>query len=262
MEHWAITTSKARGKHGVGVTDAALQIGAELQIPVIPRQNKGISRFIEEYHLDGLLVEEEEELICHWPDGSHLAFHPGMAVPRIKQLKDGVLEMLSHVANIQPGDHILDCTMGMGTDAIVMAFAAGETGTVIYAVTSYGLQHWSDGGWRMRDAMDRITPVHCNYEDYLTEQTENSFDIVYFDPMFERPVMQSSGIAPLRREANYAPLTETILEQACKVARRCVVVKHRAGTMQAVHFDAVLGGTYSRIAYGVRYTNTERRPMR
>jgi hypothetical protein len=73
--------------------------------------------------------------------------------------------------------------------------------------------------------------------------------------MFERPIMESSGIAPLRREADYAPLTQETLEYAKRAAKRRVVVKHRAGTLQHLEFDEILGGRYSAIAYGVLYAN-------
>ena len=260
---WAITTSKARGKHGIGLTGDAQALADELHIPVIDRNNKGIPKLMELYQLDCILVEEEDELIAHWNDGAHLTFHPGMAVPRIKQMKDGELEMLVQVAGIRPGDEILDCTLGMGSDAIVMAFAAGDQGHItslessplIYAITTYGLKHWPTGSWRMKEAMARITTVNSKYEPYLANLAENTCDIVYLDPMFERPIMESSGIAPLRREADYAPLTQETLEYAKRAAKRRVVVKHRAGTLQHLQFDEILGGRYSAIAYGVLYAN-------
>ena len=263
---WAMTTSKARGKHGLGLTETAQQLCDELHIPVIDRNNKGIPKLFAMHQLDCLLVEEESELIAHWPDGAHFSYHPGMAVPRLKQIKDGEIEMLAQVSGVRPGDHILDCTMGMATDAIVLAFAAGDEGRVtslessplIYAITKYGLKHWPTGSWRMKEAMDRITPVNTGYEDYLPNLAENSCDIVYFDPMFERPIMESSGIAPLRRAANYAPLTQETLESARRVAKRRVVVKHRAGTLQTLQFDDILGGRYSALAYGILYADRKR----
>ncbi len=262
---WAMTTSKSRGKHGIGLTDSALQICDELQIPVIDRNNKGIPKLMELHQLDCLMVEDENELIAHWTDGGYLSFHPGMAVPRIKQIKNGELEMLAHVAGIQLCDKILDCTLGMGSDSIVMAFAAGEGGcvtslessTLIYGITKYGLQNWPTDSWRMKEAMHRITPIHCKYEEYLRKQSANSFDVVYFDPMFERPIMESSGIAPLRREADYAPLTQETLEIARKIAKRRVVVKHRTGTLYSLRFDEILGGKYSAVAYGVLYADQD-----
>ena len=45
MVNCAATTSKARGKHGEGLTALALQLCEQLQIPVIARNNKGIPAF-------------------------------------------------------------------------------------------------------------------------------------------------------------------------------------------------------------------------
>lgn len=261
MVNCAITTSKARGKHGMGLTPLAIQLSTQLQIPVIDRANKGIPWLLQQHQLDCLLVEENQALILHWADGAQLTFHPGMAVPRIKQIKDGDKEMLCQVMGIQPGDKILDCTMGMANDAIVSSFAVGEQGAVvalessplIYAATTYGLQNWPTDSWRMKQAMERITTLYVDYHQYLSQQLPGSYDVIYFDPMFERPIMESSGIAPLRREADYAPLTQETLELARTIARRRVVVKHRTGTLRQLRFDEILGGKYSALAYGVLY---------
>ena len=51
MDKWAITTSKARGKHGYSLTARALQLSRELQIPVLERQNRGIPRLLEQLSL-------------------------------------------------------------------------------------------------------------------------------------------------------------------------------------------------------------------
>lgn len=259
MDKWAITTSKARGKSGLGLTDDARQLSRKLGIPVVERHNRSIPGLLERYGLDCLLVEADGALMAHWVDGEHLAFHPGMAVHRIKRLKDGKGELLTHILGLRPGDQVLDCTMGMAHDAIVLSFALGETGSVtslessplIYAVTSYGLTHWPTNSRPMKQAMARIRPICCDYRQYLQCLAPDSYDLLYFDPMFERPVWQATDIAPLRRPANYAPLTQALLAMAQRVARRKVVVRHRVGTLQQLHFDSVLGGKYSSLAYGV-----------
>ena len=38
----------------------------------------------------------------------------------------------------------------------------------------------------------------ADYEDFLREQADDSFDAVYFDPMFRHPFTESAGIHPLR----------------------------------------------------------------
>ncbi len=263
MNKWAITTSKARGKQGLGLSNDAQRLAEELQIPVIPRDNKGIAKLMQFYQLDVLLIEEEEGLVSHWADGQTLSYHPGMAVPRIRHMKDGEPELLAQVMDLSLGDHVLDCTMGMASDAVTISYALGPNGSVtalesspvIYAVTGYGLSRWN---WPqeskiMRETMDRVTPIYGKYESYLQQLTGRPFDVIYFDPMFERPIAESSGIAPLRREADYAPLTQETLALAQTLCRKRVVVKHREGTAKHLQFDEVLGGKYSNLAYGILY---------
>jgi len=264
VDKWAFTSSKARGKHGLGLTCDAECLCQMLGMPVVDRANRGIPWLLEQHQLTGLLVEEADSLVAHWRDGGQLAFHPGMAVPRIKQLKQGAVEMLCQVMALQPGDSVLDCTMGMANDALVAAFAVGaagrvtalESSPVVYAVTSYGLRHWKTGGWRLEEAMARIAPYWCDYHSYLPQVQPGQYAVIYFDPMFERPVLRSSGIAPLRRVADYRAITQDVLEEARRLAGRRVVVKHRAGTLQSLHFDAIVGGKYSTLAYGILYSRS------
>ena len=268
MSRWAITTSKARGKHGLGLTESAELLAEELNIPVIARDNKGIGKLIAQHDLDVLLIEEEECLTAHWADGQSLTYHPGMSVPRIKHIKDGEQEMLATVMDLAVGDAVLDCTMGMASDAVTVSFLVGESGgvtalessEVIYAITSYGLKHWHTDSIPMRQAMERVKPVFSKYEQYLydlAKQGQKRYDVIYFDPMFERPIMESSGIAPLRKEADYAPLTQETLELARSLCKKRVVVKHREGTLNHLVFDARLGGKYSNLAYGVLYAKAD-----
>lgn len=264
MNNWAITTSKERGKKDIGLSDFAQYLANVLQIPIILRNNQGIEKLISQYNLDVLFVEEENRLTAHWGDGQKLSYHPGMSVPRIRRIKDGKQELLIQALQIQPGETILDCTMGLASDAVTISFALGESGkitalessAVIYAVTSYGLRHWNwtHESQSMHQAMKRIKPVHCSYEAYLQNLREKKlliYDTIYFDPMFERPILESSGIAPLRKEANYTLLTQEILELAQSLCRKRVVVKHRAGTENHLQFDYIVGGKYSTLAYGI-----------
>lgn len=271
MNKWAITTSKARGKHGLGLSQDAEQLADMLQIPIVLRDNKGIGKLIAQYELDVLLVEENDALSAHWADGQVLEFHPGMSVPRIKQMKAGEQELLTQVMALSLGDHVLDCTMGMASDAITISYFLGDNGSVtalesspvIYAVTAYGLKHWN---WHqesktMHSAMERVVPQYGKYETYLQgllKDTVPQYDVIYFDPMFERPIMESSGIAPLRKEADYTALTQEILALAQTLCRKRVVVKHREGTLNHIQFDEIAGGKYSTIAYGILHAKGAR----
>ena len=263
-----ITTSKARGKHGLGLTEKAQALAEELGIPFAERENKGISYLIKKYELDCMFVEEDESLKVIRSDGEVLSHHYGMAAPRIRQIAKKQDITFPEIADVKEGDRVLDCTMGMASDALVLAYLTGKEGSVtslesspvIYAVTSYGLDQMSQkvNPLPLRESAGRIKPVFTNYETYLNNCDDNMFDIVYFDPMFEEPIYASSGIAPLRRDADYTPLKQEILQEALRVARKRVVVKHKEGTLKQLSFDTRMGGKYSAIAYGILFKEEQK----
>lgn len=49
----------------------------------------------------------------------------------MKRLRNGEPDTLLALAGVRPGDRIVDCTAGLGSDAIVFAFAVGDEGTVV-----------------------------------------------------------------------------------------------------------------------------------
>jgi hypothetical protein len=81
---------------------------------------------------------------------------------------------------------------------------------------------------------------------------DRSVDIVYFDPMFRRPVLSSSALRPLRSQAEERPLSEAAVREAVRVARRRVVLKdHRdSGEFERLGFVRRRVSS-SKVAYGV-----------
>ena len=80
----------------------------------------------------------------------------------------------------------------------------------------------------------------------------DSFDVVYFDPMFRIPINASSNMEPLRPISCEKPLTEATVKAALRVAH-CVVVKERGQKLlEALGCTEILGGRYSRVKYGIR----------
>lgn len=159
-----------------------------------------------------------------------LRFTPGMAMLRMKRLEAGISQP-DHLllwGDIGEGDAVLDCTLGLASDALVAAKAVGVTGRVvglehsvgIFAVVSEGLGKM--GCFRNSCAIEALW---MNFSDYLKAQTSKSFDVVVFDPMFERPRKSSFSFEILRRHALHQPLRQTDLEEARRVARRWVLVK-------------------------------------
>lgn len=56
-----------------------------------------------------------------------------------------------------------------------------------------------------------------------------SVDVIYFDTMFKHPVKRNANhIEAFRKSACYDTLQESILLEACRVARECIIVKERS----------------------------------
>ena len=84
---------------------------------------------------------------------------------------------------------------------------------------------------------------------------DNDIDIIYFDPMFEKPIEESPQFLSLRGHIHEEPLSIDSFHQACRVAKYKVVIKERpfASIFKILQPHEWVGGKYSRIGYGVYY---------
>lgn len=160
---------------------------------------------------------------------------------------------------------MLDATLGLGADAIVFSHATGvhgkvvgiESERVLAILVEDGLRHWSSDADALVEAMRRIEVRHANHLEELKRLPDRSFDVVYFDPMFEMTVQSSSGIAGVREFANQQSLHEEAVTEALRVARKRVVCKegktgrmyerfgfnpYRSGGQQVVYSYKEIGG--------------------
>jgi len=162
---------------------------------------------------------------------------------------------------LQPGDSVLDCTLGRATDALIAAWKVGPQGRVVgleksrllAEMTIHGLQHDVDPS-RELTALLRQVEAHCaDYNLSLPSLPEGSFDVVYFDPIFDQPLEQSPAMGPLRALADASPLSPEAVAQARRAARRCVVIKQRKGSglWETIKVDEIVSGAGSPIEYGV-----------
>ena len=58
-------------------------------------------------------------------------FHPNLAMIRIKRIINGESDPYFVAGDITAGSTVLDCTLGLGADAIVASFAVGQSGKVV-----------------------------------------------------------------------------------------------------------------------------------
>jgi len=191
--------------------------------------------------------------------GRSYHFHPNMAHHRVTAVQAGRADRLLSISDLQPGDRFLDCTCGLGADAIVAAHAIGphgqvdalETSALLATVVADGMAHGDHRNPALVTAMRRVTVRHATAEHVLATLPSQSWDVVYFDPMFDTPVEATTGLGLVHLlAATDVPNRETLAE-ARRVARRCVVVKDRAtGTLLEQLGLAPVGTTRRHVRYG------------
>lgn len=238
----------------------ALEISHSLNLPLCPRKNTGIGKLISQHSLQGIVVVSRERITYSYPGGEFF-FHPGMAKLRINAILSGKTDQMIRALDLVPGDTVLDCTLGLGSDAIVTSFvnSAGkvigiERSPVLSLIVKEGLASYSAGIRQgLKGAMRRISVICDDYRHYLKKQPDNSADIVYFDPMFRIPGHKSSAIDAMRPLTDKSPLSPEAIGEALRVARRRVVVKELRNGPELIRlgFDKITGGKYSPVAYGI-----------
>jgi len=188
-------------------------------------------------------------------------FHPSMAKVRIKSLRLGRGDPMVAAMDLRAGDRVLDCTLGRGSDAIVASHVVGESGRVvglevvplIATLVDLGLRQYETDSAALNGAMRRVEVVCADHREALIPFPARSFDVVYFDPLFSSPVMESQAIASLREIADPGTVTPSVLSEAQRVAVRRVVIKDSRGSRlwEPLGITHVEGGRGRRVEYGV-----------
>lgn len=236
----------------------------------VPRGKRTIQDLMDEYGEDFLVYSSRGPQIDR-PEGSHF-FSLNMAELRIQNLRKGqrdhLLEALMVVkeydlrpAAAQPPISVLDCTCGFGADAAVASFGlpagsrvdALEVSPLLEAVTAWGFSYFVHKKDDITAALRRISLRCGDYRDYLLSDDGPVYDVLYFDPMFQRPVEASCQFQPVRAIMEHGGLTRDLIERALQKARRRVVIKERDFRQLCRDFPDVTlyGGKYSRIGYAV-----------
>ncbi len=117
-----------------------------------------------------ILVVNPNGLVVHTPGGEFF-FHLSMAELRIKNLINGKDDHMVYAMDLQPGRTVLDCTLGLATDALVASFVVGDTGRVtgleisplIALVVKQGLRNFSGEPRLFREARRRIEVYNTDY---------------------------------------------------------------------------------------------------
>ncbi len=196
-------------------------------MPFFPRRpQESITAWLE-LRAEALLVLGHEGVTLWDPEGHH-GFHGGMAHLRRLRIAKGEEDTFVRVAGLRHGDAVLDCTLGLGQDALVASLAVGPKGRVVGVEKRLALAALAAEGLKTYELGPDSCPievVHADAHAYLRTLPARAFDVVFFDPMFARPRKAQPGFDVLRRFADPSPLTPEALEEGRRVARRWVVVK-------------------------------------
>lgn len=215
------------------LTKQAEEIAADLMSEIVARKEYSLDELYNKWQHSILVVGKNR---LEWYENGQAVpyfFHPNSSVFRIRRILKGEHDPFCDASLLTNGDTLLDCTLGMASDSIVASFVVGESGKVvgleknpiIAYMTAEGLQTNKQNIADWITITSRIHVEHDDYKNYLSNLKDESFDVVYFDPMFEANIEGSNGISGLKVLAEYDDLSSEIIKQAIRVARKRVVLK-------------------------------------
>lgn len=247
----------------IDLENKAKQIAKDLSIPYVTRNNLGIDKIKQQENVDTVIVVKKDKLVLDLPTGE-MFFHPNMAQVRMKRLRcgdiDNMLEAMGGRKFLQ-NKTVLDCTLGFASDAIISSYGVGPKGKVIglevnpliALIVKDGLKTYLPTNYDLKSAMDNITVINQDYLSFLKEQADNSFDVIYFDPMFRHALTDSKSLNPLRQLADMRAVSHEALNEAKRVAKYRIVFKENSRSLEfsRLGFTKICGGKYAPIHYGV-----------
>ncbi|MFK3938778.1 class I SAM-dependent methyltransferase [Alkalihalobacillus sp. NPDC078783] len=225
-----VTTARKRADK---LEPLARVVADELQVPYQKRKDRSVDELLEEWNADLLVVASSRLSLYRQGNKTPFFYHPNAAQVRAKAFLANGYDAFIEACDLQAGDRLLDCTLGLGADAVMAQLAVGKTGHVTgleqSAIMAYivrsGLQTWTDAHPILVEAMQSVEVINGHHYDVLNSLPDKSYDVVYFDPMFEQTIHSSSGIHALKSFAHYEVLSQQTIQEAMRVAKKRVVLK-------------------------------------
>jgi 16S rRNA (guanine1516-N2)-methyltransferase len=255
MEKFVVTTSHKPSKEQVL---KAKELAEKLGVDYIPRRQ--LSERVNKGEIDFYyVVEASGRIVIRWKGGEFF-FHPSVAKVRMKNLESGGRDYLIDVMKFEGDEVVLDTTFGLGAEAILMAaflprgkVIGLEKSIHIYNVVKYGLLNYKPNVRWIEKAMKRIELIHTDFKEFIRKAEDESYDIVYCDPMFENPKFESSSMNPLRPFASYDTITEEDVRHMLRIAKKKVVLKSHVkdSLFERIKVDYKTGSKKSGVIYGV-----------
>lgn len=248
---WIFTTSHKPAKQQVL---KAQHLANEYSGKYISRRHVG--KYVDEKGFY-FVVEKDMSLSAKWKGGSFF-YHPSISKIKMKTYTKTGHDFLIESIHPSKEDVVLDLTMGLGSEALLIANFSKEVVGVegafpTYLVVKEGLKNYKYKENWMIDASKKIKIINNNYKTYIRTLKDNSIDIVYCDPMFENPNYKSSSLNPLRRFAVYDLLTQEDIDEMFRISKKRVVIKARDidSIWNRIKVEKKMGSKRSGIIFGV-----------
>ncbi|CAD2071652.1 hypothetical protein GCM10007275_13960 [Jeotgalicoccus coquinae] len=254
------------GRYNEITLQKAKDIAGRYELEFIMRKKRSVKELKERYDDDILVVGNDELSISTISNDGSVKYHPNFSMVRAKRLLNNEHDALVEAAELKAGMSFLDCTMGLGADSVIAAMTVGPAGQVtalehsfiLYLLTKEGLVSYNANNDSINRAMRSVEALYVNHEEYLKRLPDNSFDIVYFDPMFGEEISNSQSLRTITSVTDTETLSEIAIEEAKRVASKKVVLKDhfRSSRFEQFGFKQQIRKT-SKVHYGVISTNVQ-----
>lgn len=224
-----VTTSS---KASQDIKNKGRRLAEKWSLPFIVRRKQAVVKLMREHGGPVYVVTATRIEVYMKEESQPFFFHPNAAMFRAKRWLYHQDDPFVVACDLQEGDILVDATIGLGSDAQLASLTIGEQGMVIgleaseviFSLVEEGLQSYESSLAPLNEAMRRIRVVHTNAEIWLEKQPNASVDVIYFDPMFQQEV-QSDGIEALKQFSSHEEISEKVIMQAIRVAKKRVVLK-------------------------------------
>lgn len=198
----------------------------------IPRKKYTLPNLFQRYNCPIIIVTSSR--IIYKTESGQIYFHPNLSQIRSKRIENGESDNMIDISGLEKDMSFLDCTMGLGTDSLIASQVVGDSGQVvalesspiIHMVIKEGMNFYPFETRTLQLAASRIKFQQINYLDYLKIADDNSFDVVYFDPMFDSSIKETTPIEVIQDFANHTSLDSETIAEAKRVAKKCVIMKN------------------------------------
>eukprot|EP00828_Plagiopyla_frontata_P004153 TRINITY_DN11452_c0_g1_i5.p4 TRINITY_DN11452_c0_g1~~TRINITY_DN11452_c0_g1_i5.p4 ORF type:complete len:191 (-),score=12.00 TRINITY_DN11452_c0_g1_i5:15-587(-) len=124
-ENFVVTTANKPDRE---LVLKARRIARELDARYVSRRK--LAEYREDNPLDFYYSVEKERLVIRWDENGTFFFHPSSSKMRMRNIRNKQRDYLIETLNLKGDETILDLTLGLGSEAILMG-AYLETGKII-----------------------------------------------------------------------------------------------------------------------------------